>query len=120
MTPKISVRPAAIRNSMTPNCSPLRSCSIKRAADMENIPFVAGPCACGQARPIRPVALHVALVRVSVAAIFQRGADDDVGQPVTMFHHLAHVDILHGMVVRPECEIAARAVEISGAQRLAE
>ncbi len=38
MTPKISVNPAAMRNSMTPNCRPFSTCSMKSAKVKSLVP----------------------------------------------------------------------------------
>src|SRR6185503_19711716 len=75
MMPKTSVRPAAIRNSMTPNCSPLRHCSTTSSAltgTSGNERGAGGPAPL--ARPRRPaLPLHRALLVIGVLVVLVVG-----------------------------------------------
>src|SRR5262245_38487131 len=59
MMPNTSVRPAASRNSINPNCRPLRACSVMRIQDK---------------------LLHLAVLDVGVAVVLEHGADRLVDQ----------------------------------------
>ena len=52
--------------------------------------------------------------------VFQRGADDLVGEHVTFLDHFAGIDRLDRVVVRTEGKVAAGAVKIRGTQGFAE
>src|SRR6056297_2591809 len=116
MTPKMSVSPAAIRNSITPSYTPFRICSMTRMRDM--------PCPC-LSRPAARCAtghgngLHLALGRVGVGMILERDTYHLVGEHLALLDDLAGMDVLHRVLVGAKGEIAAGAVEIGGAQRLA-
>ena len=52
--------------------------------------------------------------------ILQRDTDDLVGEDIALLDHFADIDVLDRVMVRPEGEIAARAVEVGRFQRRAE
>src|SRR5215475_10483976 len=97
MMPNTSVRPAANRNSMTPNCRPLRTCSTTRS------PVNAGP----------GLPLHRAFLVVGVLVVLEDGLLDlhlhfAAGPP----HRLQQVEVLDRRVVGVEAELAARRLEV--------
>src|SRR3954466_9202444 len=101
ITPNTRVSPAATRNSSTPNCRPFRACT-------RNSPKL-----------IRGSA-HPAFGRPGVGVVLQHlahgfGLELAVGAP----GHLAQPEILHGVVVGAEFEVAADGAEIRGADGLA-
>src|SRR5262245_30158043 len=63
MMPNTSVRPAASRNSINPNCRPLSACSTMRTQDTSSRDL-----------------LHRAVLDVRVAAVLEDGADGFVHQ----------------------------------------
>src|SRR5690349_24865321 len=97
MMPKTSVRPAAIRNSMTPNCSPLRHCSTTRSQFN------------GRAR----LPLHRTLLVVGVLVVLEDGfLNLHLDVPARALHRAQQVEVLDGGVVDVERELAARGLEV--------
>src|SRR5258708_35111350 len=81
MMPNTSVRPAASRNSIRPNCTPFSACSRKRI----------GVMACCPQRRL----LHAAVFGPEGAVGFEDGADlaiDDA--PLAILHEFAQVVVL--------------------------
>src|SRR5215467_3073067 len=97
MMPKTSVRPAAIRNSMTPNCNPLRHCSTTRSQFN------------GRAR----LPLHRTLLVVGVLVVLEDGfLDLHFDLPTRALHRAQQVEVLDRGVVDVVCELAARRLEV--------
>src|SRR5258705_238209 len=109
MIPKTSVRPAAIRNSITPSCSPLSVCSrtrkrftgsrTKKGADRS------APRSCGAL-----LSLHRAFLGVGIPVVGEHRLLDFhhrilAGRPG---HRLQQVEILDGEMVRVVAELAPR------------
>src|SRR4051812_32002326 len=79
MMPNTSVRPAASRNSISPNCRPLSDCSRIRIEDMGPIKR-AGP----RPRPSsghRLSLLHPAILDIGVAMVLEDGRERLVDDP---------------------------------------
>src|SRR5512134_437374 len=104
ITPNTSVRPAASRNSIRPNCSPLSNCSTISSVGM------------------RAASLHRAGADVGVAVVLQdRLADRLVDQPAFAVRtDRAHVVVLDRVLVGVELERPAHRVEACRLQRLAQ
>src|SRR5262245_60092060 len=97
MMPNTSVRPAASRNSMTPNCRPLRTCSTTRS------PVNVAP----------RLPLHRALLVVRVLVILEDGLLDlHLHLAARSLHRLQQVEVLDRRVVGVEAELAARRLEV--------
>src|SRR4051794_23997094 len=92
MIPSTSVRPAAIRNSMTPYCRPFSSCS-KTSAKLIG-------------------SLHGTLRGVGVAVVLQHDLIGLVAQPAAFFHDVTDVVILDREVVVVESERSAHRFEV--------
>src|SRR5918996_4224061 len=114
MMPKTSVRPAAIRNSMTPNCRPLRHCSRTSNPLMEvpvNERGAGGPAPLARARsPALP--LHRALMVVGVLVVLEDRLLDlhlDLGAALD---GLQQIEVLDGMVVDVVGELPAGRLEV--------
>src|SRR5437870_6886413 len=103
MTPKISVRPAASRNNISPNCRPFSACSRTK------IPVIAGGL------------LHRALLHVSVAVILEdRLVERLVDQSaLAVGTNGAHVIVLDRILIRVEAKRSAHRIELGVLQRLA-
>src|SRR5262245_57383045 len=102
MMPKTSVRPAASKNSMTPNCRPLRTCSTTRS-----------PVNAGSALP-----LHRALLVVGVLVVLEDGLLDlHLDLAARALHRLQEVEVLDRRVVRIVGELAPRRLEVGLAHR---
>src|SRR4051812_28586330 len=111
MTPNTSVSPAASRNSISPNCSPLRSCS--RTRMLLTAGWGRGACAGS--------VLHPAVLHVGIAAVAQdRVAERFVDQPaLAVVADGAHVVVLDRVVVGVELEGPAHRIESRRLQGLA-
>src|SRR5437868_1866862 len=97
MMPKTSVRPAAIRNSMTPNCSPLRHCSTTRSQ-------FNGPLC---------LPLHRTLLIVGVLVVLEhRLLDLHLDLAAWALYRAQQVEVLDRGVVDVERELAARRLEV--------
>src|SRR5204863_5932872 len=97
MIPKTSVSPAAIRNSITPNCSPLRHCSTTRSQ-------FNGP---------RRLPLHRTLLIVGILVVLEDGLLDlHLGLAGGPLHRPQEVEVLDRGVVDVERELAARRLEV--------
>src|SRR5919109_4284975 len=96
MMPKTSVSPAAIRNSITPNWSPLRHCS-RTSSQLTN----------ASALP-----LHRALVMVGVLVALEDGLLDLHLHLRGTLHRLQQVEVLDRMVVGVVRELPARGLEV--------
>src|SRR5919197_6017777 len=97
MMPKTSVRPAAIRNSMTPTSSPLRLCSTTRSQFNG---------------PLR-LPLHRTLLIVGVLVVLEdRLLDLHLHLPAGSLHRPQQVEVLDRGVVDVEAERAARGPEV--------
>src|SRR2546425_4604864 len=97
MMPKTSVRPAAIRNSMTPNCSPLRHCSTTRSQFNG---------------PLR-LPLHRTLLIVGVLVVLEdRLLDLHLHLPAGPLHRPQQVEVLNRSVVDVERELPAGRPEV--------
>src|SRR5690606_10027392 len=140
MTPKISVSPAAMRNSITPSCSPLSICSMKsaictrrtqasgvariiraraswcaprRSMTVTNLP----PLHEGEAGAFMRGLFQRALLGIGIAMVGKGRGDDLVGQHVAFLHHLTDIDVLDRVIVGVEGELAAHRLEIGGLER---
>src|SRR3954469_12492023 len=99
MMPNTSVRPAASRNSISPNCRPFSACSRIRIQDK--------------------ALLHRAVLHVGVAAVLEDGADglvDEASLRVLADH--AQVVVLDWHLVAVELEGAAHRLEARRFHRL--
>src|SRR5262245_42049139 len=97
MMPKTSVSPAAIRNSITPNWSPLRHCSTTRSQFN------------GRAR----LPLHRTLLVVGVLVILEDGfLDLHLDVPARALHRAQQVEVLDRGVVDVVRELSARRLEV--------
>src|SRR5688572_21824725 len=108
MMPNTSVRPAASRNNIKPNCRPLSACSSTRMSMI----------ASGPGRSVRG---HLAGRRVGVGLGLEDGAQRPVGDAalrVAADH--AQVVVLHREVVAVELEGAAHRFEPGCFERLAQ
>src|ERR1017187_9990139 len=108
MTPKTSVKPAASRNSIRPNCRPLRACSRTRVPGTPN-------------RPWPTSGLHLAVLHVGVAVVLQdRLAERLVDEAaLAVAADGAHVVVLDRVLVGIEAKGAAHRIELRRLQRLA-
>src|SRR6266853_6553417 len=125
MIPKTSVRPAAIRNSITPSCSPLSACSRTRKRFMArkpgprderrgaSVPSRGGKPAPRPRRPALPL-LHRAFLGVGILVVGEDRLLDFhhrilAGRPG---HGLQQVEILDREMVRVVAELAPRGRKI--------
>src|SRR2546427_6588345 len=89
MIPKTSVSPAAIRNSITPNCSPLRHCSTTRSQFNG---------------PVR-LPLHRTLLVVGVLVVLEDGLLDlHLHVPARALHRPQQIEVLDRGVVDAEAD----------------
>src|SRR5688500_13198480 len=101
MMPNTSVRPAASRNSISPNCRPLSPCSRIRIQD-------------------RSALLHAAFLDVGIAVVLEHRADGLVHQAaLRVLAHHPEIVVLDGILVAVELERAAHGVELGRSERLA-
>src|SRR6185436_6711804 len=109
ITPNTSVSPAASRNSISPNCSPLSSCSMISSVGMR---------AAWAARS----GLHRASADVGVAVILQdRCVEGLVDQPaLAVGADRAHVVVLDRVLIGVELERPAHRIELGRLQCLAQ
>src|SRR5882672_2896357 len=97
MMPNTSVRPAASRNSIKPNCRPLRACSRTRTTT---------------------ALLHRAVLHVGVAAILEDRAHGLVDEaPLRVLADHAQVVVLDRVLVAVESEGTAHRLELGGLER---
>src|SRR5437016_11085266 len=97
MIPKTSVSPAAMRKSITPNCSPLRHCSTTRSQFN------------GRVR----LPLHRTLLVVGVLVVLEDGfLDLHLDLPAGTLHRPQQVEVLDRGVVNVVRELAARGLEV--------
>ena len=113
MTPKISVRPAAIKNSITPNCSPFSTCSIKRSVVISPRPHVTH-----KKTPDNPAGglcykLQLAVGCIDVLTVFQRQLEDLVGVNIPVLDHFTDIKVLNRVLVVAEFEISTSGGKIS-------
>src|ERR1700674_152123 len=109
ITPKTSVSPAAIRNSRTPSCRPLRIWSRRRAADISLAP-----------RP-GTSSFHRAILDVRVGIVLEHLLDDlGLELAVGAFGDLDQVEVLDRIVIGVEPEAAAQRLEVGLLQRNAQ
>src|SRR5881296_4379050 len=102
MMPKTSVRPAAIRNSMTPNCSPLRHCSTTRSQFNG---------------PLR-LPLHRTLLIVGVLVVLEdRLLDLHLHLLAGPLHRSQQVEVLNRSVIDVEAELVSRGSEVGPPHR---
>src|SRR5215204_3377102 len=110
ITPNTSVSPAAIRNRMIPNCSPLRVWTRRRVADIDRgriansewrIGTFYSPLAAGLARRLAVLRIHVAVVLEDLL--------DDLGLELAVRApcDLHQVEVLDRIAVGVELERAA-------------
>src|SRR5690606_35700555 len=64
--------------------------------------------------------LHLAFGHVGVLVVFKGDAEYLVGHHAVLLDHLAHIDVLDRVVVRPELEVAAGRLEIGLRERSTE
>src|SRR5690242_18312574 len=96
MMPNTSVSPAAIRNSITPNCRPLRHCS------RTSSPLTRAPA----------LPLHRTVLVVGVLVVLEDGLLDLHLHLARALHRLQQVEVLDRVVVDVEGELAARGLEV--------
>src|SRR4051794_29445877 len=95
ITPNTSVKPAASRNNINPNCKPFKACSRRR------IVFIVGQ----KSRGSGP---HLASARIGVRVVLKDGADCSVGDTTLgIARDDAQVVVLDRVVVVVEAEGAA-------------
>src|SRR5262245_38850238 len=99
ITPKTSVSPAAIRNSRTPSCSPLRTWTTRRVVDI-------------------PSLLHRAVLDVRIGVVLEHLLRDlGLELAVGALRYLDQVEILDRIVVGVELERAAQRLEVGLGER---
>src|SRR5688572_27011336 len=104
MMPNTSVRPAASRNSINPNCRPLRACS-----NISN-----------QDKCWRTRSLHCAVLHVRVAVVLEHRADGLVDQAaLRILADDAQVVVLDRVLVLVELERPAHRLPLGVEHRLA-
>src|SRR5271166_6610266 len=92
ITPKVKVRPAAIRKSRTPSCSPFRVWTARSAKDTAAAPL-----------------LHLAVCSVAVDIVLEYALHDlGLVFAIGALGRLDEIEILDGIVVDPELELAAQ------------
>src|SRR5271166_6745937 len=106
ITPKVSVKPAAIRKSRTPSCSPFRVWTARSAKDTAAAPL-----------------LHHAVRSVMVDIILEHALHDlGLVFAVGSLGRLDEIEILDRVVVDPKLELATQRGEVRllefGAQRV--
>src|ERR1700730_6119620 len=107
ITPNTSVSPAAIRNSSTPSCSPLRICT-KRRVDIRSL------FGCR----IRNRTPHRAVLRVDVLVIAEHLLGDlGLELAVLALRRLHQIEVLDRIVIVAELEIAAQRLEVRFLER---
>src|SRR2546422_6311956 len=127
MMPNTSVSPAAIRNSITPNCRPFSSCSKRRAMKNGDRPHLFCYTSLGGENkwglspftiPIHHSPLHLAVLVVRVLVVLEDGLLD-VHFDVAACGLLGaqQVEVLDRMVVDVVGEAAADRIEVRFAHR---
>src|ERR1700722_10540745 len=122
MMPKTNATPTAIRNSISPSCKPLKSCSTKRAKVMTGRPAMRSASATmagfRRARPPWPRGRRAMAKRRSsfllagIAHVLDRG-DVLIGETPVNLAHFADVDVLDRVMrFRVEAKRAARRFEL--------
>src|SRR6266702_6424374 len=120
MMPKTSVRPAAIKNSITPSCSPLRVCSRTRTIFMRKAKGARSARAPIVAEGPLPLPPHPALLDVGVPVVGEHRLLDLHHRIVTRRrprNRLEQVEVLDREVVGVVGELAASGSEIRLAHR---
>src|SRR5574337_870014 len=108
ITPNTSVSPAAIRNSSTPSCRPLRVWTTTSASGT-----VRGPRGARSA--------HLAVLDVRVGHVAEHLLDDlGLVAAVGALRDLGQVEVLDGIMVGVEAELAAQRLEVGLHQRRAQ
>src|SRR5690606_15881254 len=116
MMPNTSVRPAAIRKSISPNCTPFSSCSTTSVIWIPLMGWAAGT-APGYARAL--AGLQLALVHVHVLVAVEHFAHQLVGDTAfAVFFDDAQVVGLDGIVVLAVGELAPHRRIIGLGERL--
>src|SRR6185436_11640982 len=101
MMPKTSVRPAASRNSIRPNCSPLSDCSAMRIQ-------------------LNSCLLHLAVLHVRIAVVLEHRAEDLVVQAaLRVLRDHAQVVVLDRHRVAVDLDRAPHRLELRRLHRLA-
>src|SRR5262249_51542119 len=136
ITPNTSVSPAAIRNSSTPSCSPLRICTKSkediRISHHDPVAVIARPRAHRWwARPLRlrcaalahPTSFHRTVFRVGVLVIREHLLGDlGLELAVLALGRLDQIEVLDRIVIIAELEIAPQRFEVGllerGTQRI--
>src|SRR5262245_16150430 len=111
MMPKISVRPAASRNSVTPSCTPLSICSTKRDTSSPLCHNTSGarlPRAALASGYQNRKSLHLAIFGVGIGVVRQDLGVELESEAVSLFDHLQRIPVLDRMLVSPELEWTAR------------
>src|SRR5574337_1075368 len=104
ITPNTSVSPAAIRNSSTPSCRPLRVWTTTSARGT-----------------VRWRSAHLAVLDVRVGHVAEHLLDDlGLVAAVGALRDLGQVEVLDGIVVGVEAELAAQRLEVGLHQRRAQ
>src|ERR1043166_5915462 len=123
ITPNTNVSPAAIRNSSTPSCSPLRICT-KRRDDIrisdvrDQLPEIGIVLLTSDIRHLTSVSLHSAVLRVGVLVIREHLLGDlGLELAVRALHHLDQIEVLDGIMIVAELEIAAQRLEVGLLER---
>src|SRR5688572_28264171 len=106
MMPNTSVRPAAIRKSMTPSCSPFRHCSTtsktvtraRRRTALTNERGAARPRPVPRTRS-RALPLHRALVTIRILVVLEDGLLNLHLDVPARLHRLEEVEVLDGVVI---------------------
>src|SRR5687767_11445533 len=106
MMPNTSVRPAAIRKSMTPSCSPFRHCSTtsktvtgaRRRTALTNERGAAAPRPFPRTRS-RALPLHRALVSVGILVTLEDRLLDLHLDVTARLHRLEEVEVLDRVVI---------------------
>src|SRR6185503_16728374 len=100
MMPSTSVRPAAIRNSVTPSCTPFSNCSKTR---VQGIKKGASPRPSLSTWPASPLHLAVLVVRVLVL-LEHRPLDAHLDVAARQLHRVQKIEVLDRVVVVVELE----------------
>src|SRR5689334_11351642 len=97
MMPSTSVRPAAIRNSVTPSCTPLSNCSKTRVQGMEKKRAPARPF---QDCLSRTSPLHLAVLVIRVLVLLEDGLlDAHLDVAARQLHRVQQVKVLDRVMV---------------------
>src|SRR5512135_71136 len=134
ITPNTSVRPAAIRNSSTPSCRPLRICTMKRAMNRVRSGMATRlraacegartPGRAGLARRLmrearrlyphagtawRPISLHRTVLGMRIGEVSEHlFVDFSLEFAIGAFGNFDQIEVLDRIIVRVEFEAAAQ------------